>query len=272
MLSMGVMQERVATPSTWTVQAPHSAMPQPNFVPVMPSTSRNTQSSGVSPSTSTPCVWPLTLMRRPLRSVLFCQSATAGSSAERGKLRSTRRHEIPDRVCKCRWGFLRQVVPDAARDGTTKTNMAPLRGWAPVGQRIKAKVPNGHWKTMTFLAALRHDRVDAPPLIDGPINGERFPSLRRGHSRPDPETGRCCRHGQPRLSIRERPCAEPSGQQAPGFSSCRNTRPTSIRLNSSLPNSSTGSDKPQSGASKPSATPLAKFSAASPPPSAQTIS
>ena len=56
----------------------------------------------------------------------------------------------------------------------TKTNMAPLRGWAPIGQRIKAKVPHGHWKTMTFLAALRHDRVDAPWLIDGPINGERF--------------------------------------------------------------------------------------------------
>lgn len=56
----------------------------------------------------------------------------------------------------------------------TKTNMAPLRGWAPVGRRIKAKVPNGRWKTMTFLAALRHDRVAAPWLIDGPINGESF--------------------------------------------------------------------------------------------------
>jgi len=42
--------------------APHSAMPQPNFVPVMPSTSRNTQRSGVSPSTSTLCVFLLTLM------------------------------------------------------------------------------------------------------------------------------------------------------------------------------------------------------------------
>ena len=56
----------------------------------------------------------------------------------------------------------------------TKTNMAPLRGWAPRGQRFKAKVPHGHWKTMTFLGALRHDRVEAPWLIDGPINGERF--------------------------------------------------------------------------------------------------
>ena len=56
----------------------------------------------------------------------------------------------------------------------TKTNMAPLRGWAPRGQRIKAKVPHGHWKTMTFLAALRHDRITAPWLIDGPINGDCF--------------------------------------------------------------------------------------------------
>jgi putative transposase len=56
----------------------------------------------------------------------------------------------------------------------TKTNMAPLRGWAPRGQRLKATVPHRRWQTMTFLAALRHDRLDAPWLIDGPINGERF--------------------------------------------------------------------------------------------------
>jgi putative transposase len=56
----------------------------------------------------------------------------------------------------------------------TKTNMAPLRGWAPVGERLRAKVPHKRWKTMTFLAALRQDRLDAPWLIDGPINGARF--------------------------------------------------------------------------------------------------
>ena len=44
----------------------------------------------------------------------------------------------------------------------TKTNMAPLRGWCALGQRLTAKVPHGQWKTMTFLAALRHDRIDAP--------------------------------------------------------------------------------------------------------------
>jgi transposase len=39
---------------------------------------------------------------------------------------------------------------------------------------LNAKVPHRRWKTMTFLAALRHDRVEAPWLVDGPINGERF--------------------------------------------------------------------------------------------------
>ena len=56
----------------------------------------------------------------------------------------------------------------------TRTNMAPLRGWAPRGSRLKAKVPHRRWKTMTFLAALRHDRIEAPWLLDGPIDGDSF--------------------------------------------------------------------------------------------------
>jgi transposase len=56
----------------------------------------------------------------------------------------------------------------------TKTNMTRLYGWAPRGRRLFAKVPHGHWKTATFLAALRRDRIEAPCLFDGPINGERF--------------------------------------------------------------------------------------------------
>src|ERR1700738_3876127 len=57
----GVTHDRTASPSRWTVQAPHRAMPQPNLVPVRPRVSRRTQSSGVSPSTSTVWSWPLTL-------------------------------------------------------------------------------------------------------------------------------------------------------------------------------------------------------------------
>ena len=71
----------------------------------------------------------------------------------------------------------------------TRTNMAPLRGWAPRGNRLLGKVPEGRWRTMTFLAALRHDRITAPWLLEGPIDGESFatyvekvllPTLRQG--------------------------------------------------------------------------------------------
>jgi hypothetical protein len=55
-----------------------------------------------------------------------------------------------------------------------KTNMASLRGWAPRGVRLRAKVPYGHWNTMTFVAALRHDRIDAPWLLEGAMNAESF--------------------------------------------------------------------------------------------------
>ena len=55
-----------------------------------------------------------------------------------------------------------------------KTNMAPLRGWAPKGARLIGRAPHGRWRTMTFIAALRHDRIEAPFVLDGPINGEAF--------------------------------------------------------------------------------------------------
>ncbi len=55
-----------------------------------------------------------------------------------------------------------------------KTNMAPLRGWAPKGERLIGRAPHGHWRTMTFIAALRHDRIDAPFVLDGPVNGDIF--------------------------------------------------------------------------------------------------
>ena len=57
-LEIGVTQDRVGCPLICTVQAPHSAMPQPNLVPVMPSVSRRTQSSGMAGTTSTVCGLP----------------------------------------------------------------------------------------------------------------------------------------------------------------------------------------------------------------------
>jgi len=52
--------------------------------------------------------------------------------------------------------------------------MAPLRGWGRRGRRLPGRAPHGHWRTLTFIAALRADRIDAPCLFNGPINGEAF--------------------------------------------------------------------------------------------------
>ena len=55
-----------------------------------------------------------------------------------------------------------------------KTNMTPIRGWGPRGRKLVARAPFGKWRTLTFLAALRSDRIDAPCVLDGPINGQNF--------------------------------------------------------------------------------------------------
>lgn len=52
--------------------------------------------------------------------------------------------------------------------------MSRLYGRAPVGERLVDHVPRGHWKTTTFLSALRAEGLIAPLVVDGPINGEIF--------------------------------------------------------------------------------------------------
>ena len=55
-----------------------------------------------------------------------------------------------------------------------KTNMTPTHGRCQRGKRLIARVPFGHWKTSTIVAALRWDGVTAPVVLDGPINGRSF--------------------------------------------------------------------------------------------------
>jgi DDE superfamily endonuclease len=54
------------------------------------------------------------------------------------------------------------------------TSMARRFGWAPRGERCRAPIPFGHWKTTTFVAGLRVDRIDAPMTIEGALDGEAF--------------------------------------------------------------------------------------------------
>jgi transposase len=69
------------------------------------------------------------------------------------------------------------------------TNMTRRYGRSLRGHRLVAKVPYGHWKTTTFIGALRHDSLTAPTVLDGAVNGEMFlayvrqqlvPTLRAG--------------------------------------------------------------------------------------------
>ena len=68
------------------------------------------------------------------------------------------------------------------------TNLVRLRGRAPRGVRVIGTVPLGAWQTITFVAALRHDKMTAPMVIEGAMTGEMFlayveqclvPTLRR---------------------------------------------------------------------------------------------
>jgi len=67
--------------------------------------------------------------------------------------------------------------------------MSRLYGRSLYGERCRASVPHGHWKSFTFIAALRHDRITSPMLLDGPMDGNSFleyvqqvlaPELRQG--------------------------------------------------------------------------------------------
>jgi transposase len=55
-----------------------------------------------------------------------------------------------------------------------KTNMAPIRGWGPKGERLLGFAPDGRWRTLTFLAALRINALTQPCVVEGPINGAIF--------------------------------------------------------------------------------------------------
>jgi hypothetical protein len=52
--------------------------------------------------------------------------------------------------------------------------MVRLRGRAPRGVRLIGHVPLGTWETITFVAALRHNKMTAPMVVDWPMTGEMF--------------------------------------------------------------------------------------------------
>ena len=105
-------------------------------------------------------------------------TATIEADIEKKVLMASEQHR-PDvaerraqwRVWQCGIDPRRLVFID---ETWVKTNMTRLRGRALIGERLICHVPHGHWKTTTFLAALRVSGLTAPLVVDGAINGVLF--------------------------------------------------------------------------------------------------
>jgi transposase len=102
--------------------------------------------------------------------------------------------ERADVACARRRWMREQGMFDPARlvfidETSTSTNMVRLRGRCRRGERLISRVPQGHWKTITFVAGLRHNKMVAPFVVDGPMTRATFltylehclkPTLKRG--------------------------------------------------------------------------------------------
>ena len=106
------------------------------------------------------------------------RSSTAAAGRKKKTAHATER-DRPDIVKRREAWFDSQPDLDPERlvfiDETwASTNMARLRGRAPRGERLRAGIPHGHWRTTTFVAGLRLTGMVAPMVLDGPINGHAF--------------------------------------------------------------------------------------------------
>jgi transposase len=114
------------------------------------------------------------------------------ASPSKKSLQAAERERADVARARRRW-IREQGMLDPARlvfidETAVSTNMARLRGRAPRGERVIGRVPLGEWKTITYVAGLRHNGLTAPMVIEGPMTGEVFrayvqqclvPTLRR---------------------------------------------------------------------------------------------
>jgi transposase len=105
-------------------------------------------------------------------------SSTATASASKKSVRAAEQDRADVAAARTAWADNRpKLDPDRLvfiDETGTSTKMARLRGRAPRGERLVGKIPHGHWKTTTFVAALRSTALTAPCVIDGPMNGNGF--------------------------------------------------------------------------------------------------
>src|ERR1700749_218606 len=100
----------------------------------------------------------------------------ATASPSKKSLQAAERQRADVARARRRW-IREQGMLDPARlvfidETAVSTNLTRLRGRAPRGVRVIGSVPLGAWKTITFVAALRHDKMTAPMVIEGAMTGE----------------------------------------------------------------------------------------------------
>ncbi len=105
-------------------------------------------------------------------------SLIAMASRSKKSLRAAEQHRADVARARRRWlrqqGFLDTTRLVFIDETATSINMVRLRGRCPRGERLISHIPQGAWKTITFVAALRHNKMVAPMVIDGPIDGPAF--------------------------------------------------------------------------------------------------
>ena len=153
----------------------------------------------------------------------------------------------------------------------TTTNMARKCGRAPKGERLRAGIPHGHWKTTTFVAGLRLTGIVAPMVLDRPIDGVWFQAYVEHVLVPTLSPGDIVIMDN--LGSHKGACVRKAIEaKARSFSIFRPTAPTSIRSKTPSRNSRRYCAKPPSEPSIPSGKGSAPCSLSSPLKSAQTSS
>src|SRR6516162_2352413 len=121
---------------------------------------------------------PCTSMGLQAVALPYGNSSSAIKSALKKSLRAAEQ-DRPDvaqarRSWKRRQGMLNSTRLVFIDETAANTKMVRLSGRCPRGQRLLGCVPQGHWKTLTFVAGLRRNGMTAPCVVDGSMNGKTF--------------------------------------------------------------------------------------------------
>jgi hypothetical protein len=122
-------------------------------------------------------------------------------SRSKKSLRAAEQERADVALARRRW-IREQSMLNSSRlvfidETAANTKMVRLSGRCPRGERLVGRVPHGHWKTITFVAALRHNGLTAPFVLDGSMTGRNISGICQAMSGSNAQAQRNRHHGQP---------------------------------------------------------------------------